>query len=158
MWVEVGEGGEYHHNTFFKILKELINNKYWGMRLLYPPDTSLSESLLTCLHSSLQMWPFFVTADSWQLQSTISQTSWKITEQASAPAAPSAGLLPQMSSLTNLSSGSPTVALPTHRSWLTQNSNQSEGLGPTHSAGDRLLTSVRHSIEQGPLYALCPAL
>lgn len=159
MWAEVGEGSKYHHNTFYEILKELINNKYWrNGAALSPWYLSVWESSHLSSFFSSDVAFLCDSWLSWQLQSTISQTSWKITEQASAPAAPSAGLLPQMSSLTNLSSGSPTVALRTHRSWLTQNSNQSEGLGPTHSTGDRLLMSVRHSIEQGPLYALCPPL
>lgn len=37
MWVEVGEGGEYHHNTFYEILKELINNKYWRNEAAWSP-------------------------------------------------------------------------------------------------------------------------
>lgn len=88
------------------------------MRLLYPHDTSLSESLLTCLHPSLQMWPFFVTAAS-------GLADFKA--PSARPEARSQGRLqcqlprvlvffPKCLSLTNLSSGSPTVALPTHRS------------------------------------------
>lgn len=99
MWVEVGEESECHHNTLYEILKELTKNKYWRNEAALSPwylSVWKSSHLSSSFSSDVA---FLCDSCFWSgwLQSTISQTRSKVTGQASVPAAPSAGLLPQMS-------------------------------------------------------------